>query len=46
MRYRRLGNTGLIVSEIGFGTIPVLSGEIPVLPEYFNLSLEDRKSVV
>lgn len=46
MRYRKLGNTGLIVSEIGFGTIPVLSGEIPVLPEYFNLSLEEALEVL
>ena len=37
MYYRRLGNTGLRVSEIGFGTIPILQGSVPVLPEYFNL---------
>ena len=24
MRYRKLGNTGLTVSEISFGTIPIL----------------------
>lgn len=40
MYYRRLGNTGLMVSEIGFGTIPVLKGNVPVLPEYFNLDDE------
>ena len=38
MRYRRLGCTGLSVSEISFGTIPVLQGSVPVLPEYFNLT--------
>lgn len=36
MRYRRLGKTGLFVSEIGFGTIPVLSGNVPVLPDYYS----------
>lgn len=37
MRYRQLGNTGLTVSEISFGTIPILQGSVPVLPDYFNL---------
>lgn len=36
MRYRELGSTGLKVSELGFGTIPILSGHVPVLPEYFS----------
>lgn len=45
MRYRRLGSTGLMVSEISFGTIPVLQGSVPVLPEYFNLS-DDRAVAV
>lgn len=36
MRYRKLGKTGLYVSELGFGTIPILSGSVPVLPEYFS----------
>ena len=36
MRYRKLGKTGLSVSELGFGTIPILSGSVPVLPEYFS----------
>ena len=36
MRYRKLGKTGLTVSELGFGTIPILSGSVPVLPEYFS----------
>ena len=38
MRYRKLGNTGLTVSEISFGTIPILQGSVPVLPDYFNLT--------
>ena len=36
MRYRELGRTRLRVSELGFGTIPILSGHVPVLPEYFS----------
>ncbi len=36
MRYRELGKTGLSVSELGFGTIPVLAGHVPVLPQYFS----------
>ena len=36
MRYRNLGKTGLKVSELGFGTIPILSGHVPVLPEYYS----------
>lgn len=36
MRYRDLGNTGLKVSEIGFGTIPILAGNAPVLTDYFS----------
>ncbi|OOM77132.1 general stress protein 69 [Clostridium puniceum] len=36
MRYRDLGSTGLKVSEIAFGTIPILSGNAPVLPDYFS----------
>ena len=40
MRYRPLGNTGLAVSEIGFGTIPILSGNVPVLPHYYSPDLE------
>ncbi len=46
MRYRKLGSTGLIVSEVGFGTIPILQGSVPVLPEYFNLNEEQAVSVM
>jgi len=46
LKYRKLGNTGLIVSELGFGTIPVLSGNVPVLPDYFNLNRKDAIAVM
>ncbi len=36
MRYRGLGKTGLKVSELGFGTIPILSGHVPVLPKFYS----------
>lgn len=43
MRYRPLGSTGLVVSELGFGTIPILKGSVPVLPNYYNL--EDDEAI-
>ena len=46
MYYRRLGSTGLLVSEIGFGTIPVLQGSVPVLPEYFDLNEDEAVAVM
>lgn len=46
MRYRQLGKTGIEVSEVSFGTIPILQGDVPVLPEHFNLSNEEALSVL
>lgn len=46
MGYRALGRTGLLVSEIGFGTIPILKGSVPVLPDYYNLSDHEALSVM
>lgn len=46
MKYRKLGRTGLTISEIGFGTIPLLQGSVPVLPAYFNLSEEEALAVM
>lgn len=46
MKYRTLGRTGLRVSEVGFGTIPILKGSVPVLPTYFNLEEEEALTVL
>ena len=46
MRYRELGKTGLCVSELGFGTIPILSGSVPVLPEYFSPDTETAIAIM
>lgn len=46
MRYRELGNTGLTVSEIGFGTIPILSGNVPVLPDYYSPALDEAVEIM
>lgn len=46
MRYRILGNTGLKVAEISFGTIPILSGDVPVLPEYYSPDEETAMAIM
>ena len=46
MRYRQLGNTGLVVSEIGFGTIPILSGDVPVLPQYYSPDVDTAVAIM
>lgn len=46
MYYRTLGNTGLRVSEISFGTIPILQGSVPVLPDYFDLDEKEALDVM
>ncbi len=43
MQYRKLGSTGLFVSETSFGTIPILYGNAPVLPNYYNL--DDKTAI-
>ena len=35
-----------MVSEVSFGTIPVLKGSVPVLPAYYNLSEEQALAVM
>lgn len=37
VRYRTIGS-GLVVSELGFGGIPILSGGLDIMPRHFNLS--------
>lgn len=46
MRYRNLGSTGLMVSEISFGTIPILSGDAGVLPDYYSPDEETAISIM
>lgn len=46
MRYRDLGKTGLKISEIGFGTIPILSGHVPVLPRFYSPDQETAVSIM
>lgn len=46
MRYRKLGDTDLVVSEIGFGTIPILSGNVPVLPQYYSPDTDTAVSIM
>ena len=46
MIYRELGRTGLRVSELGFGTIPILSGHVPVLPKYYSPDTETAVAVM
>ena len=46
MRYRKLENTDLYVSEIGFGTIPILRGNVPVLPNYYNCSDDEAIEIM
>lgn len=46
MQYRKLGNTGVLVSELGFGTIPILSGNVPVLPDYYSPDLDEAIEIM
>lgn len=46
MRYRNLGKTGLRVSELGFGTIPILSGRVPVLPKFYSPDEETAVAIM
>ncbi len=46
MRTRKLGETGLLVSEIGFGTIPILSGDVHVLPDTYSPDPETAISIL
>ena len=46
LKYRQLGNTGLLVSEVAFGCIPILKGEVSILPHYYGLSEKEALSVM
>ena len=46
MKYRFLGETGIKVSEISFGTIPILNGEVSILPHYYGLSLKESLNIM
>jgi mutator protein MutT len=41
LKYNLLGQTGIRVSEIGFGTIPILHGPVSILPPYYNMNEKD-----
>lgn len=46
MNYRKLGNTDMMVSEVGFGCIPILKGPISILPHYYNLNEKEAFSIM
>lgn len=46
MNYRKLGNTNMLVSEVGFGCIPILKGSVSILPHYYNLDEKDALSIM
>lgn len=46
MKYRLLGRTGLKISEVSFGTIPLLRGEVSILPSYYNRSIEESLDIL
>ena len=45
MNYNKLGND-IIVSEIGFGCIPILSGALDIMPRHFNLSIKESTKLL
>lgn len=46
MKYNRLGKTDLRVSEISFGAIPIMKGDVDILTKYANLELEEAADVL
>lgn len=49
MFYRTLGRTDVKVSEISFGTIPILKGfksYDEIMPKFFNLSMEESNNLL
>lgn len=46
MNFRKLGNTNMVVSEVGFGCIPILKGSVSILPHYYNLDEKDALAIM
>jgi aryl-alcohol dehydrogenase-like predicted oxidoreductase len=46
MRYNQLGKSGIKVSEISFGGIPILRGKMDTLTRLYDLNIEDAKRVL
>lgn len=46
MEYRELGKTGLMVSRISFGCIPILKGEISILPHYYGRTMSEALEIM
>ena len=38
MKYNKIGDSDTYISEIGYGTVPILRGPLEILPTYYNLS--------
>jgi len=45
MNYNKLGNN-IIVSEVGFGCIPILSGPLDIMPRHFNLPIKESTRIL
>ncbi len=46
MIYRELGQTGLMVSQISFGCIPILKGKISILPHYYGRTMSEALEIM
>lgn len=46
MNYRELGKTGFRVSEVSFGSIPILRGPVEILTPYYDMSMESALDVM
>lgn len=46
MIYRELGKTGMMVSQLSFGCIPILKGEISILPHYYGRTMTEALEIM
>ena len=46
MKYRKLGHTGMKISEVGFGCIPILKGSVSILPNYYGLDDKEALAIM